>query len=119
MNLEVRDTEPRREVFVRFSPHPSLWTAIMFCHFTIGTLVFFAVMFGIAQQLLKQMPWAYYFALAGCSVVLLLLLASRSRRETCRCRDATDEDDDSRMSSVRPRAILACPNLATLISGEY
>ena len=77
MNLEVRDTESRREVFVRFSPHPSIWTGFMFCYFAIGVLVFFAAMLGMAQQLIQQTAWGYYFIPAGLLIAFLLWLASR------------------------------------------
>lgn len=77
MNLEVRSTESKREVFVRFSPHPNIWTGFMFCYFAIAFLIFFATMFGMSQQLVKQTAWAYGLIPVGLVIALGLWSASQ------------------------------------------
>ncbi len=60
LHLEVRESESGREVFGRFSPHPSIWTGFMFAWLVIAVLIFFAAMFGISQQIAGENPWALY-----------------------------------------------------------
>ena len=78
MHLDIRETESGRHVFGRFSPHPSIWTAIMFTYLAIAAIVSFALMFGISQQLSGQPAWAYYVIPIGLIVALILWLAAKA-----------------------------------------
>ena len=40
MHLEIRDGDQQRQVFGRFSPHPSIWTGFMFSFLAIAVLIF-------------------------------------------------------------------------------
>ncbi len=72
MNIDIREQPQSRLVFCRFSPHPSIWTGFMFSYLALAVISFFAMMFGISQQLASQNPWAY-FIIPGCAAVAGLL----------------------------------------------
>ena len=78
MNLEIREIGDGSEVFGRFSPHPSIWTAIMFSYLAIATVCFFAIMFGVSQQLAGQTPWAYLVIPIGLLISVGLWIASKA-----------------------------------------
>lgn len=78
MHLEIRNDSQRRMVAGRFSPHPSIWTGFIFSFLGIGSLVFFAALFGISQQLSGQSPWAYVFIPIGLSIIALLWFISKT-----------------------------------------
>ncbi len=78
MNLEVRDADQVRQIFGRFSPHPSIWTAFMFSYLSIAVIIFFALMFGISQQLSGQSPWAYFTIPLGVLLAAVLWFASKA-----------------------------------------
>lgn len=78
MHLEVRSADPVRHIVGRFSPHPSIWTGFIFSYLAIGVLMFFAMMFGVSQQLSKQSPWAYYVIPIGLVIALVLWFASKA-----------------------------------------
>lgn len=78
MNLEIREVDNKSEVFGRFSPHPSIWTAFMFSYLGIAVLIFFASMFGVSQQLAGQTPWAYFMIPCGLLVAAGLWFASKA-----------------------------------------
>ncbi len=59
MYLEIRQEEENRIVTGRLSPHPSIWTGVIFSFLAIACLSFFALIFGMSQQLMGQTPWAY------------------------------------------------------------
>jgi hypothetical protein len=40
----------------RFSPNPSVWTGIAMSYISLGVLVFFSAMFGIAQWMMEKPP---------------------------------------------------------------
>ncbi len=78
MHLEIRDKSQCREIFGRFSPHPSVWTGFMFSYLAIAVLIFFAAVFGLSQQLSGQSPWAYSFIPLGLFVAAILWFASKA-----------------------------------------
>jgi hypothetical protein len=78
MNLEIREVDNASELFGRFSPHPSIWTAFMFSYLTIAVLIFFATMFGVSQQLAGQTPWAYFVIPCGLLIAAGLWFASKA-----------------------------------------
>ena len=69
MHIEVRDGNPDRQIFGRFSPHPSIWTGFMFSYLSLVVLMFFSLMLGISQQMTGLAPWGYYL------IPVLLLIA--------------------------------------------
>ncbi len=77
LHLEIRNEATSRHVFGRFSPHPSIWTGIMFSYLAISVLIFFALMLGISQQMASQSAWAYYFVPILLLVALLIWIASK------------------------------------------
>lgn len=77
MHLEIRDDQ-RRTIAGRFSPHPSIWTGFMFAFLGIACLTFFAVMFGVSQQLSGQSPWAYVFIPIGLLAIATLWFISKT-----------------------------------------
>lgn len=78
LHLEIRNDSTERLVFGRFSPHPSIWTGIMFSYLSISVLVFFALMFGVSQQMAGEMPWAYYVIPGLLVLAVLIWFASKA-----------------------------------------
>lgn len=78
MHLEIRQEEGNRIVEGRFSPHPSIWTGVMFSFLAIACLSFFAVILGMSQQLMGQTPWAYWLILLGISAAVLVWFVSKT-----------------------------------------
>ncbi len=78
LQLELRQNDQQREIFGRFSPHPSIWTAIMLTHLAIGISLFFALMVGVAQQLSGESPWAYGVVPIGLLMALGLWFISQT-----------------------------------------
>ncbi len=78
LHLEVRDGDDGREVFGRFSPHPSIWTGFMFSWLAIAVLVFFAAMFGISQQMAGEAAWAWYMIPVLLVIAALLWVGSQA-----------------------------------------
>ncbi|MEM1445832.1 MAG: hypothetical protein AAGF84_07250 [Planctomycetota bacterium] len=56
----------------RFSPNPSLWTAIGFTYLSLVVIAFFALMWAAAQLLLGNTPHALWVTL-GCGLCVALL----------------------------------------------
>ena len=78
LNIEANDSDQGCEVMGRFSPHPNIWTAFMFSYLALAVLGFFAVIFGISQQLLGQTPWSYFFLPVLLLIGMLLWAASQT-----------------------------------------
>ena len=78
MHIEVRDKQPVSEIFGRFSPHPTIWTGIMFSYLSLTVLGFFALIWGVSQQLAGESPWALVFLPAGLLIAGLLWVASQA-----------------------------------------
>ena len=78
LHLDIRNENGQRLLFGRFSPHPSIWTGFMFAYLALAVLAFFAVVFGLSQQMAGQTPWAYY-AVPVCALVAVgLWLAAQA-----------------------------------------
>jgi hypothetical protein len=80
MHLEIRSDQEagnQRQVFGRFSPHPSIWTGFMFSYLSIGVLVFFGLMLGCVAAAVGANPWGYYCIPGLLLVAGLLWLASK------------------------------------------
>ena len=78
MHLDVRQTELQKQIFCRFSPHPSIWTGFMFSYLAISVISFFAILFGASQQLSGQSPWAYWVLPIAVVISVLLWLSSQA-----------------------------------------
>lgn len=64
LNLEARphqSTPPVTHIKGRFSPNPSVWTGYMMVYSGLAVLAFLACMFGFAQLIMSNTPWAFYF----------------------------------------------------------
>ncbi len=78
LHVEVLETAGRSQIRCRFSPHPSIWTGFMFAYLSLGVIVFFAIMFGISQQLAGQTAWAYWLVPVGGVIAGLLWVAAQA-----------------------------------------
>ena len=58
LHLEVHEHDSGAMVKGRFSPNPSVWTGFMLTYIAMGTLVFFAGMFGVSQWMMDKPPSA-------------------------------------------------------------
>ena len=54
----IDDQSP--ELFGRFSPHPSIWTAVMFSYMALCVIVFFLCVIGMSQSLANEYPWGFW-----------------------------------------------------------
>jgi hypothetical protein len=78
LHLELRQSETQREIYGRYSPHPSIWTAFMFSYLSLFVLTFFAAIIGCAQCIAGEPPWAFWFIPVCLTLAILLWLASRT-----------------------------------------
>lgn len=77
LHIEIREGEVAKEIFGRFSPHPSIWTAFMFSYLVLATLILFSAMFGLSQQLAGESAWAYLLVPVWIAIALVLWIASQ------------------------------------------
>lgn len=77
LHLDIRSNESPQEIFGRFSPNPSIWTGIIFSYLAIAVLIFFAIVFGLSQQLAGENSWAYYFVPVGAIAAVMIWIASK------------------------------------------
>jgi hypothetical protein len=59
LQLEVREDQETKLVFGRFTPHPNVWTGIVFINLVLACCSFFGIMIAMSQQLAGEFPWAY------------------------------------------------------------
>ena len=78
LHLEVRELEDKREVFGRFSPHPSIWTGFMMTYLAIATAMFFALMLAFSQMMIGHSPWAFLAIPLGLFIAGMLWIASQA-----------------------------------------
>lgn len=57
-HLEVHEHASGSLIKGRFSPNPSVWTGFMLTYIALGTLAFFAAMFGVSQWMMSKPPTA-------------------------------------------------------------
>lgn len=72
LQIEVRQYEHSREVFGRFTPHPNVWTGIVFLYLVLACCVFFGMMIAMSQQMAGESPWAY-LTLPICGIIALVV----------------------------------------------
>lgn len=56
LNIEVHPSDVGSSVQGRFSPNPSVWTGFMLTYIALATLIFFSIMFAIAQWMMNNPP---------------------------------------------------------------
>jgi hypothetical protein len=72
LNLDLHADATGVEAFGRFSPHPSVWTGFAAAYLLLGTIGFFAAIFGMSQWMVGTLPWALLGTL-GCAAVAALM----------------------------------------------
>jgi hypothetical protein len=77
LHLELRHAQTGTSVFGRFSPHPSIWTGFVFSYLGLAVLMFFTVLFGVAQQLSGQPGAAYSLLLLWVGIAAVLWFVSQ------------------------------------------
>lgn len=77
LSLEVRDAADNRELFGRFSPHPSIWTGFVFTYLAMLVLSFFSAMIGVSQVLAKQPAFGFWLIPIWLGVCGCLWIASQ------------------------------------------
>ncbi|MDB4777846.1 hypothetical protein OAG68_00150 [bacterium] len=72
LHLEFRESDQGAQIFGRFSPHPSIWTAFIFSYLSLAAIAFFSTIAGIAQSLASESPWGFLL-IPLCGIVALAL----------------------------------------------
>jgi hypothetical protein len=78
LHLELRKSDSSRQIYGRFSPHPSIWTGFMFSYLALAVTAFFACIFGLAQTLAGESAWAFWVMPACAVIAVLLWIAART-----------------------------------------
>lgn len=77
LHVEVRELDSQKELFCRFSPHPSIWTAFMFTYLSLGVLTFFSAVMGVSQQIAQEAGWAWWLIPVWLVIGLSFWIASQ------------------------------------------
>ncbi|GAB5496218.1 MAG: hypothetical protein Phyf2KO_12980 [Phycisphaerales bacterium] len=77
LHVEVEESESGSLVRAKYSPHPNLWTSFAFGYLTLGTLVFFAGFFALAQTLIGQGTWAWWVTVASLVGMFVMWLIAK------------------------------------------
>lgn len=83
----IAETSPpaaRSSLHARFSPAPSLWTALMVVYFSLATTGFFAVMWALAQWTMGRPPAALWVTSACAAGGLVLWWVSQIGQKLAR-----------------------------------
>lgn len=62
LHLDLRHDDESTTLHGRFSPHPSIWTALVFGYLVLAVIAFFGAVVGYSQWLSGEAPW-------GCLVI--------------------------------------------------
>jgi len=81
---EVPDSPSTAAIFGRFTPAPSIWTAVMFSYLTLGVIALGGGLFGYSQWLVGEAPWALWLMPACALLAIITLLASRTGQALAR-----------------------------------
>ncbi len=76
LHLEVHEVAAGSIVKGRFSPNPSVWTGFMLTYIAMGTLVFFAGMFGLSQWMMNKPPSALMFMIIPILIAMVMYWSS-------------------------------------------
>ena len=77
LHLDVRKSEQGINLIGRFSPHPTVWTAIIFANLGLSVLFFFSLVAGVSQQLADELAWGYYVAPVWLLIAGLLFVSAQ------------------------------------------
>lgn len=78
LSLDLSEAGPSAtQLFGRFSPHPSVWTAFAFGYLGLGVVAFFSAVFGACQLLLDGPCWAFWGVGIAAAVMLAMVLSAR------------------------------------------
>lgn len=77
LHLEIEPQETGSLLRAKYSPHPNLWTSFAFGYLTLGTLVFFAAFFAVAQSLIGQGTWGWWVTGAALAGLLVMWLVAK------------------------------------------
>lgn len=103
LNIEVNPCDAGSSVKGRFSPNPSVWTAFMLTYIALGTLVFFAAMFGVSQWMMDKTPSALPLALVPIGIGLVMYWASLIGQRIAN--EQMNELYDASMGALRGRPL--------------
>ncbi len=78
LHLEFRESDLGVQIFGRFSPHPSIWTAFIFAYFSLAAITFFSIIAGVAQTVASESPWGFLMIPLCGFVALALWLVSQT-----------------------------------------
>ncbi|MEM1449739.1 MAG: hypothetical protein AAF957_07295 [Planctomycetota bacterium] len=87
LHLDVNEVEgepSRTALFGRFTPAPSMWTAVMFSYLALGVLALGGGLFGYCQWIIDQEPWGLWFLPVTGLIALMILLFSRAGQSIAR-----------------------------------
>lgn len=81
LQIEVREDQETKTVFGRFTPHPNVWTGIVFINLVLACCVFFGLIIACSQQMAGETPWAY-LSIPICLIIGLIvwLIAQTGQR---------------------------------------
>ncbi|MEM9378949.1 MAG: hypothetical protein AAGB93_03290 [Planctomycetota bacterium] len=87
LHLDVNEVEgepTRATIFGRFTPAPSMWTAVMFSYLALGVLAVGGGLFGYCQWMIDEPPWGLWFLPVTGGIALVILLFSRTGQSIAR-----------------------------------
>ena len=87
LHLDVHEAEDDAQgasLFGRFTPAPSMWSAVMFSYLALGVIALGGGLFGYSQWLVAEPPWGLWLVPTCALLALLLLLFSRAGQTLAR-----------------------------------
>jgi hypothetical protein len=76
LSIQLEEAEEGCVLHGRFAPRPEVWTFLMFLYFTMVFIVFIGGVYGYAQWVIGQRPWALVAVPAGLLLIGALHAAS-------------------------------------------
>ncbi len=101
LHLDVNDSQEKpgsATLFGRFTPAPSMWTALMFGYLALAFVAIGAGIFGYSQWLVNESPWALWLIPACALIAIAIPLASRAGQSLAK-------EQMGRLSGVVERAL--------------
>jgi hypothetical protein len=62
LRIEVSPRDAGAHLVGSFSPHPSVWTGLMFARLSLGLVLLFALLFAGAQAMMGASTWPLWIA---------------------------------------------------------
>jgi len=72
LQIEVREEEDSKQVFGRFTPHPNVWTGIVFINLVLACCLFFGTIIAVSQQMAGEPPWGYV-SIPVCALIAVIV----------------------------------------------